>query len=169
MGQSPWQWYKWLIHYENKTISTKSFIHTHSAFMCVQTQVICNVEYWKLLPVLLQGIFFFNSIYYWGIRRGRLSKTTHGTDINDIFSAHYVKDHYKSEFQVPKQHDEKYLSNYLNQNYSCPFIFYVPPILAMKDTCDQWPMKDTCDQIAKIKMTFFCPFIFYVPPTHYER
>lgn len=30
-----------------------------------------------------------------------------------------------------------------------PFIFYVPPTLAMKDTCDQWPMKDTRDQIAK--------------------
>lgn len=104
--------------------------------------------------------YFFNSIYYWDIKRGRLSKTRHGTDINEIFSAHYVKDHNTSQFQVPKQHHERYLSNYLNQNDSCPFIFYVPPILAMKDTCDQWPMKDTCDRIAKIKMNFFLSFHF---------
>ena len=107
--------------------------------------------------------YFFNSIYYWDIKRGRLSKTRHGTDINEIFSAHYVKDHNTSQFQVPKQHHERYLSNYLNQNDSCPFVFYVPPILAMKDTCDQWPMKDTCDRIAKIKMTFFLSFHFLCP------
>ena len=107
--------------------------------------------------------YFFNSIYYWDIKRGRLSKTRHGTDINEICSAHYAKDHNTSQFQVPKQHHERYLSNYLNQNDSCPFVFYVPPILAMKDTCDQWPMKDTCDRIAKIKMTFFLSFHFLCP------
>lgn len=149
-------------------LQNRLYIHTlHLCAYKLRSFAMSNTE--SFYRFYSKEIFFFNSIYYWGIRRGRLSKTTHGTDINDIFSAHYVKDHNKSEFQVPKQHDERYLSNYLNQNYSSPFIFYVPPILAMKDTCDQWPMKDTCDQIAKIKMTFFCPFIFYVPPTHYER
>lgn len=113
-------------------------IHTHC--ICVRTNsghLLCRIQKAFTGFTPKNFFYFFNSIYYWDIKRGRLSKTRHGTDINEIFSAHYVKDHNTSQFQVPKQHHERYLSNYLNQNDSCPFIFYVPPILAMKDTCDQ--------------------------------
>ena len=84
-------------------------IHTHC--ICVRTNsghLLCRIQKAFTGFTPKNFFYFFNSIYYWDIKRGRLSKTRHGTDINEIFSAHYVKDHNTSQFQVPKQHHERY-------------------------------------------------------------